>query len=533
MVRLHLRRPMCSLATSGKTPRARHGGATTKLQATGLNSRSSSLLWLALLGCLWAITVVAMVTSESLLRGMLTSATAAAIIAPALIRIGNGSFDLFEPLAITLPVLLIMFVARPIADQVISSYNHTGYDISSTFDITLVTVLIGCTALSAGYLWRSRWLSHHTLPRPSEMFPNRKVKIAALAIAALGLSLFGIFLRSKGGIGIIAIFMAGRSTQKFALERNSTGYLYDSMFFLVPAAFTMFAAWLRWRRLHMLMLSMFIGLPFVAYEAAQGDRNQLLTVIFGVPLIYYLVQQRRPRMHYLLLSGVGLLLVLVFIREFRDSDSAIRSGFDASDFAQHPAETIGKSFTQQDDEMFDTLANIISVVPSRIPYQPEAVLTDIGTRAIPRSVYPDKPLEANDQFVSFMWPLHYRAVRASAASSIFGNFYLYGGVLGVAIGSFVIGTLLRQTWNWVKASGSNINAILIYSFVPSLIVMLLRGTVSETLTRVFFMVLPIMLAQRYWGRARSVGIGARFQPGMRTPSLLWRSGPPMLVAKDI
>jgi hypothetical protein len=476
---------------------------------------------------------VAIVTSESFLRGALISATAAAIIAPAMIRIGNGSFDIFEPLATTLPVLLIMFVARPIADQVISSYNHTGYDISSTFDSALVTVLIGCTALSGGYLWRSRWLSHHFLLRPSETFQNKKVKIAALAIAALGLSLFGIFLRSKGGIGIITIFMAGRSTQKFQLERNSTGYLYDSIFFLVPAAFTMFAAWLRWRRLHMLLLSMFIGVPFVAYEAAQGDRNQLLTVIFGVPLMYYLVQRRRPRIRYLLLSGVGLFLILVFLREFRNSDSALRSGFDASDFAQHPAETIVESFTRQDDEMFDTLANVISVVPSRIPYQPEAVLTDIGTRAIPRSIYPDKPLEANDQFVSFMWPQRYRASRAAAASSIFGNLYLYGGILSVAIGSFVIGTVLRQTWNWLNAARSNVNAILLYSFVPSLIVMLLRGTVSETLTRVFFMILPIVVAQWYWGRARSLVLPTRFQAGAKAPSLFWDTDPSMLTAKDI
>lgn len=488
-----------------------------------MNSRSRFLLGAALLMCFWIIVAVALVTSESMFRGALISATAAAIIAPAMIRIANGSFDLFEPLAITMPILLIMFVARPIADQFTSSYIHTGYDISFAFDSTLVTVVVGCTTLSVGYLSELRWLFSHILPSPSKAFPIKKVRIAALLIACLGLSLFAMFLLSRGGIGVIAVFMAGRSPQKFNLERNSTGYLYDSIFFLVPAAFMMFAAWLRSRRLHMLVLSICIGVTFLIYEAAQGDRNQLLTVIFGVPMMYYLVRRRRPRIGYLLLSGVGVFIILVFIREFRDSDSVLRSGFDASELAQHPAETIGKSFTAQDDEMFDTLANVISVVPSRIPYQPEAALTDIATRAIPRSIYPDKPLEANDQFVSYMWPLRYRASRAAAASSIFGNLYLYGGIIAVAVGSFLIGALMRQSWNWLEAAGDNINAILVYSFVPSLIVMLLRGTVSETLTRVFFMVLPIVVAQYYWKRslAGSLRSSAKSKARQARPALVF------------
>ena len=162
-----------------------------------------------------------------------------------------------------------------------------------------------------------------------------------------------------------------------------------------------------------------------------------------------------------------------------------------------PAQALASTFTKDDSEMFDTFCNLVSVVPSRIPFQPFGPITDIGTRALPRILFPDKGLELPDQFVVVLWPQHYKVSRASSAFSILGHYYMYGGILGVAIGAFCMGLLLRQTWLWYLAHSDNLNAILLYSFVPSFVVILWRGTVTDTLGRMVFTVLPLVVMQSF------------------------------------
>jgi hypothetical protein len=160
------------------------------------------------------------------------------------------------------------------------------------------------------------------------------------------------------------------------------------------------------------------------------------------------------------------------------------------------------TFTGNDNEMFDTLANLVSVYPERNGFKPWSLVTDIFIRAIPRVIVKEKPLESPDEFIVTLWPEHYRVSRGSAASSIFGSFYIYGGTAAVFMLSFLTGTFLKALWRWYCLNPKNINIILLYAFVPSITVVFLRGTVTDTLGRLFFTVLPMIGAIKYWGSLR-------------------------------
>jgi hypothetical protein len=445
----------------------------------------------------WIVVSVALSTSDSLLRGVLISATATAILLPLVSRLARGPLDVFEPIVPASLALCVMFVARPIADQITSHYSHIGYDIGATFDDALSTVFVGCLAFSIGYLSNVGRSFLRMFPKSSATFPQRKVVSAAIAIAALGTGVYGFFLFTHGGTAALSVFLSGRSKSKFDLERGSSGYLYATVYFLTPATAMLFAAWMRFRRTYLLALAALVGIPICAYEMAQGDRSQMLPLVFGLPMIYYLYKRRRPTLIHLCLAAGVILASFAFLREARNSDSIARKDIGAV-LSDGPGAMFADTFLKDDNEMFDALANVISVVPARIPYQPLGLITDLGIRALPRLWYPDKPLEAGDQVIVALWPMHYRYSRASAAFSLFGNVYLYGGVIGVALGAFVFGAFLNQLWNWFVAQADNMNAILLYAFVPSFVVIALRGTVPDTLTRMFYTVLPTLLAQSYW-----------------------------------
>jgi hypothetical protein len=279
--------------------------------------------------------------------------------------------------------------------------------------------------------------------------------------------------------------------------RQSSAYLYFGIFLLLPATLVFFALWMRTKRPAYLGYSVLTGVPLFLYESSMGDRSEMLPLVFGLPAIYYLWKAKRPKLGLLLLSGIFLLVGFAFLREFRNATATGHRPIENATLLTDPGKALASTFTKDDSEMFDTFCNLVSVVPGSLPYHPFGVLTDIGTRALPRILFPNKGLELPDQLVVTLWPQHYKLSRASSAFSILGHYYMYGGILGVAIGAFCMGILLRQTWNWYRSHSNNLNAILLYSFVPSFVVILWRGTVTDTLGRMFFTVVPLVAMQSF------------------------------------
>jgi hypothetical protein len=457
-----------------------------------------------MMGIVLAITIMA---SETVLRGTLTCCTA--IIAPLAGRVATKSVDIFEPITPATAALMSMFVARPIADQVLNNYVHVGYNIAPTFDDTLFAVLVGCIGFSLGYSGGIGASVRRLIPSPGNLFPKRKVTSVALALAVIGLGLFALFIFSSGGLPTLLTLLSGRSQARYNLLRQTSGYLYSAVYLLVPASMLFLAAWLQFGRLRFLVCSLLSAVLILGYALGQGNRIDLLPVVAGLTSVFYLSKNRRPRARNVFVLLVSLLVLSSLVREFRYS-SASGGAIDRRGFLEDPISGVAKTFTQDDNEMFDTMANILSVVPSQLGFRPAGVVTDLVTRILPRPLFPDKPPETNDRLIMTLWPWHYRLSRASSASSLFGEFYLYGGLIGVGFGALAIGALFSGVWRWYRANAANPNAILIYAFVPALVIILLRGTIPDTMSRMCFTVFPLVLGQLLWCKASRRKTHSRF-----------------------
>jgi oligosaccharide repeat unit polymerase len=441
--------------------------------------------------CFWlAIVLVTLDVAGLSLRSFLVIADASVLILPLAFRAGLNKLDIFEPLFVTNLSLGGMMLGRPLADMVNGRYLEHSYDISTGFDGALIVVLIGNLCCQLGYFSPfTRWLAGW-LPKTRTAFNVGRAALWATFLAGFGILLFAVFAVSQGGARFVLLLFAGRSNDAGAAYWESSGYIYGAIGLLVPAAIIFFGTWVLTRRLRYLFGAIVSGLPYLAVTAAQGARSGMIGLLFSVPMIWYLAKRRRPSAIRILVGVLILMSLFGFVRTHR-SAKAHRAPGEEFD----PVKSALSLFQSDDDEMFDVTALEVQYVPQFVSYKPLGTITDIITRAIPRQLYPDKPVDSTTVFFSAMWPsrAHATHARGGTASSLIGAFYMDSGIITVAFWMFFVGVVLGGVWRWYQNNSFSPTALLIYCVAPSVIVFMLRGTFAATIASGLFTVLPLLL----------------------------------------
>lgn len=442
------------------------------------------------------------------LRSLLLNAIIIALFGPVLLRTLRGTLDLFEPLVLSIVAMAMMFIGRPLADLASGRTMHLGYPIMPTFNLALMLVLSGILAFQLGYHSNlsTRWVRH--LP-PAAAFRPGRATVAAWLFFFLGGGLFGVFLAKGGGLSLLLFLLNGRSGQDNAVYLASTGYFYNGISMWAASALIFFCLAVTMKRKKFYIAFLAMALPLVIFYGASGTRSQMLPLVLSVPTFWYLWKHRRPAGSTLIIVAIVGIALIGWQREVRTVDNSANR--DKAQVLFEALATPGRQFKEilagSDNEMFDSITNELIVVPSKLPYRPAGVLTDLFVTAVPRPLWPDKPLVMNTAVVNALWPAHYAASRASAAFSIVGPFYADSGFIGVALGMFFIGVILASAWRWFLCYQRNMNALLIYSMGLPFVVILMRGTVPDTLSRMLFMVVPLVLAmwisRLRWGKSKS------------------------------
>lgn len=454
-------------------------------------SASRALFVLALLGSLIGTNILIAGVG---IRGLLLTLIILALVMPIGLRLIQRKLDLFEPLVLANIALGVMFIARPLADLATGRTTHLGYEIVSTFDQALVVVLVGIMAFQLGYHSPLVRLLAKRLPAPTQFYPQRAALLAWLFVL-LGGALFGMFLAKGGGLGLLLFLLKGRATGDNAVFINSTGYFYDGITMWMASALIFFALAIVVRRKAYYIFFLAMAFPLIIFYGSRGTRSVLLPLVLAVPIFWYLWIARRPSARVLIAAAFIGLALIGWMREIRTADMSARQDADTVllEAFSSPLKQAWEIINKADDEMFDSITNELLVVPEKTGYRPGGVFIDVITRAVPRPLWPDKPLGMNNTLVNTLWPKHFAASRASAAFSVLGPLYLDSGYIGVALGMFLIGVVLAGVWKWYCYFSDNLNAILIYSLGLPFVVILMRGTITDTLARMLFIVVPLIL----------------------------------------
>ncbi len=422
---------------------------------------------------------------------------ALAIILPIGTKLIRETFDIFEPLFIANVALGVMFLARPVADLLTGETIHLGYDILPTFNEALMLVFVGIAAFEVGYFLGPGSLWSQYLPQP-EKFRVDQVRIAGFFFLFLGGFLFSLFLAKGGGLDLLLFLMKGRQAEDNGIFLASSGYYYNGLLMWSASALIFFALFILLKQRFFLFIFVIVFGALAIFYGSRGTRSQLLPLTIALPTFWYLFHQKRPSGFVLSITFLILISLAGWLREVRNvgvvsydqKDTPTLTSALASPFKQ-----LGDIITGYDNEMFDALCNELLVVPESLPYKPLGSIADIFIRIIPRSMWPngEKPLETNDSVIVALWPEHYEHSRASSALSILGPFYADSGFIGVAIGMFFIGVILSMMWHWFLANQRNYTALLLYSMSLPFVIILMRGTLPDTLSRILFMVVPIFI----------------------------------------
>lgn len=461
-----------------------------------------AIAYLIVLGVLTSIVLIYVKTHS---QALLLTAIIVSLIGPIFVRNMQGKLDIFEPLVIANFSFFFMFLGRPLADLITEQTIHLGYTILATFDETLFLAWVGITSFQIGYFSCFGRRLANLFPYPPRFKPSTAV-LSAWLFAALGATLFILFLITQGGIEVLLYLLEGRQAGNNELFLRSTGYLYNGIMMLAPASLIFFIVAVVCKRTHMYLMFAVIIFPLVFFYASRGTRCQLLPLVISIPTFWYLWKQRRPSLKNVFIAGLVGLAMLGWIRQVRDVDTHTNWIEHLGVVISSPFDTIGDLLTSPDTEMFDSMANELIIVPETLKFMHGATITDVFIRAIPRTLCPNKPLESNDEIVNALWSEHYQKSRASPCFSVIGVFYADSGLLSVVLGMYFLGSLLSAAWLWYQANPNKIMSQMLYSMGLPFVVILMRGSIPDTLARMLFYFAPLfllMLFKRMHVRIRS------------------------------
>ncbi len=214
-------------------------------------------------------------------------------------------------------------------------------------------------------------------------------------------------------------------------------------------------------RLAVLALAL-LNLSWQVYSGTREGTIMMLIILVGS---IYGAQKRNPP-----LAAIGVLVALGFfvfgfiptyrtrLRKLTFNTTDTPRQVLENSFAFY-SDSNGEKNQSDDPDLWSDFGMAISVnyyVPSQIDYDGGQMLLEIFTRPIPRAIWPDKNYpegEAWDRFhrvsnVSEVTNLE--GLRSGPSPTMIGKYYYIGGWLGLILGGFFSGVLLRAVADYLR-----------------------------------------------------------------------------------
>jgi oligosaccharide repeat unit polymerase len=415
---------------------------------------------------------------------------------PFAIAVGQRRFDPFEPVYLFALSFAVLFAVRPLFDltQPGGVPPFVGYPLQSTYAVALGVGVLGAIGFYIGYYTRVGARLARSIPVASGEWVSSTLYTVILLGVLLSFGLFAIFLRSQGGLSVLAAFLDGRNLVSGAALHNSSGYLYAAPLWLTAFAVLLLARLGKWRSLGGLIAFVLLSLSQLT-EIALGDRSWTLPALAAVVLTWYLRRGRRPAVWTAAFLLVTMFIVGVTVpRQYRATadrqagliETALAATLD-------PGSSVAQFFGGGDTAMVDALAVELLFVPGTIPYQSGRTYLEELTRPVPRSFWPDKPVAADTQIMRAIWP-DYDRQGVGFSFSLFGEPYLNLGFVGVLIFSLIFGVLCRTLYAWFLRDRFNPASITIFALSWPFVFVYARGGIGADYHRQLIYIVPILLA---------------------------------------
>lgn len=176
-----------------------------------------------------------------------------------------------------------------------------------------------------------------------------------------------------------------------------------------------------------------------------------------------------PVRRLIALAAIGLMIAFIFtmsgVRRNPDMENA-----GVFEIAQ---EAVQSSRGQSDANMLDGLIMVLQVFPTHMEYRYGMEHLEIFTRPIPRSWWPEKPVGGWQQ--RFAQESGMAFFSTGISPSMYGSFFMEGGLLGIIIFSALYGWLFACYTNWANSYRSSMRWLLRSLLISSLFAIIRGG----------------------------------------------------------
>lgn len=419
-----------------------------------------------------AIILASWVVPQFSLRELLLFLIGVVLIGPLIHKAVKGQFDILEPLVWINGSFLIMFFARPIALIDSDSFVfRERYDISGTFDAALVVALAGCFGIQLGYCSGfPKRVAANTPPLPSTFHPSTSVLLS---------------------IGMIAIAIIVYWQTRVTGESASTAYIYLLPYLMAPACMILTHLGRFYRSTVLSVIAYLIIASYCLLLIPTGKRLTLMQIVMAFIILFMLRHHYRPRFIGVVVSLVAAFYLTTSLRDLTMGNDLFTAWGSIMTHVQDTSGSLQTFFTSNDTEMFDGLAQELTIVPESLKYQHGSSLYLLVTHIIPRSLWPDKPYGAEDLLNQQLFETDLGM--AGVAYSILGGFYYDSGILGVIIGTFFLGLTFRFVWEYFRYNQNNDVVCMIYAASLPFTISIARGNLQYLLAVALFIVAPIVV----------------------------------------
>jgi oligosaccharide repeat unit polymerase len=291
------------------------------------------------------------------------------------------------------------------------------------------------------------------------------------------------FLNPLGGVGVEELGYQGSFSNYFVLPVN----------FFVPALCLMLVDVLRKK----FSLSLFLVLLFAAVSIyiTFAFRYRLVMMGMALAVTHYSQRRTKPRLVFV----VGILIVAITLMGVIQKTRTYFGGLNLNKIENETSFDFFRT-GMGDAVTFSTMGLMIKNIPDKVDYIYFAPYVQGFLIPIPRALWPNKPAGEHLKDIYLLYGSEENG--KGAAWPFYGEYYYSFGWFGIAIGSFLMGYVLKRFYMWFIRYPSPMVTVTYSTGLGILFFMITRGYFPQHVMLFFFAVYPCFFLIRRMKRLK-------------------------------
>ena len=279
------------------------------------------------------------------------------------------------------------------------------------------------------------------------------------------------------------------SLQFLSYDGAFNNYFSLTQDFFITGTFLMFTSFIKNKKRG--IITIFNLILAIGLFVNNGFRYKLLFLTLSIFLFLLIIKEINRKLKILI--GISSFLLFVFLNSIIELTRNYGRGLDLERLSNFNFSFMfDKFFTSSDSTVFLATSGLISIVPTKVSFVYFYPIYKLLLHPIPSNLISGKnPRDYLENALNAVFGSDAQAF--GSAIHNYGEYYLMFGWLGIMIGSFIFGFILKKLWIWVLIHKDEEIAIPLYLLNVSFIYMVIsRGYLSQQFQVYTFSILPIV-----------------------------------------